>query len=106
MKVRIPLAKPEITAAERDAVLEVLRTPYLSIGPKLAEFEQAICDYTGCKYAAGVHCGTSTLAIPVRALGLQRGTEVILPSFTFSVLLNVIFQEGLPPKSVDIDPQT
>src|ERR1700682_5067574 len=106
MKVRIPLARPEITDADRDAVLSVLRTPDLSMGPKLAEFEQAICDYTGCKYAAAVNSGTSALHIAVRALGLERGAEVILPSFTFSALLNVIFQEGLRPKFVDIDPQT
>src|ERR1700730_7670934 len=106
MKVRIPLAKPEITEADRDAVLSVLRTPYLSMGPKLAEFEQAICDYVGCKYAVAVNSGTSALQIAARALGLERGAEVILPSFTFSALLNVILQEGLRPKFVDIDPAT
>lgn len=106
MKIRIPLAKPEITDADRDAVLDVLRTPYLSMGPKLAEFEQAICDYTGCKYAIAVNSGTSALQIAVRSLGLQRGAEVVLPSFTFSALLNVVLQEGLRPKFVDIDPNT
>ncbi|MCU1272232.1 MAG: Bacillosamine/Legionaminic acid biosynthesis aminotransferase PglE [Acidobacteriaceae bacterium] len=106
MKVRIPLAQPEITEADRDAVLNVLGTPYLSMGPKLAEFEQAICDYTGCKYAVAVNSGTSALHVAVRALGLERGAEVILPSFTFSALLNVILQEGLRPKFVDIDPET
>ena len=106
MKVRIPLAKPEITDADRDAVLDVLRTPNLSMGPKLAEFEQAICDYTGCKYAVAVNSGTSALHLAVRALDLERGAEVILPSFTFSALLNVILQEGLRPRFVDIDPET
>jgi perosamine synthetase len=106
MKVRIPLAKPEITEADRDAVLNVLGTPYLSIGPKLAEFEQAICAYVGCKYAVAVNSGTSALHVAVRALGLERGAEVILPSFTFSALLNVILQEGLRAKFVDIDPET
>src|ERR1700686_1497574 len=106
MKVRIPLAKPEITEADRDAVLNVLRTPHLSMGPKLAEFERAICDYTGSSHAVAVNSGTSALHIAVRALGLERGAEVILPSFTFSALLNVILQEGLRPKFVDIDPAT
>ena len=106
MKIRVPLAKPEITDADRDSVLDVLRTPYLSMGPKLAEFEQAICDYTGCKYAVAVNSGTSALQIAVRGLGLQRGAEVVLPSFTFSALLNVVLQEGLRPKFVDIDPST
>src|SRR5258708_28158443 len=50
--------------------------------------------------------GTSALHLAVRALKLERGAEVILPSFTFSALLNVILQEGLRPKFVDIDPGT
>src|SRR5258708_32079023 len=104
MNLRVPLAKPEITDLDRDAVMEVLRTPYLSMGPKMREFEQAICDYTGSKYAVAVNSGTSALHIAFRALGLERGSEVILPSFPFSALLNVILQEGLQPRFVDIDP--
>jgi perosamine synthetase len=106
MTLRIPLAKPEITESDREAVIEVLRTPHLSMGPKLGEFEKAICDYTGSKYAVAVNSGTSALHIAVRALGLEPGAEVILPSFSFSALLNVILQEGLQPRFVDIDPAT
>jgi len=106
MTLRIPLAKPEITDADREAVMEVLRTPHLSMGPKVQEFEQTICDYTGSKYAVVVNSGTSALHIAVRGLGLEPGAEVILPSFTFSALLNVILQEGLKPRFVDIDPET
>ena len=106
MNFRIPLAKPEITEADREAVMEVLRTPYLSSGPKVQEFEQGICDYTGSKYAVAVNSGTSALQIAVRALRLEAGYEVILPSFTFSALLNVILHEKLTPKFVDIDPET
>jgi perosamine synthetase len=106
MKVRIPLAKPEVTEADRNAVMDVLRTPDLSNGPKLAEFEQAICDYTGARFAVAVNSGTSALHLAVRAMDLPLGSEVILPSFTFSALLNIILQEGLRPKFVDIDPET
>jgi perosamine synthetase len=106
MTLRIPIAKPEITDADRQAVMEVLRTPHLSMGPKVREFEQAICDYTGSKYAVAINSGTSALHIAVRALGLEPGAEVILPSFTFSALLNVILEEGLRPRFVDIDPAT
>src|ERR1041385_2957231 len=106
MTIRIPLAKPEITEADRDAVLSVLRTPHLSTGPKLEEFERAICNYTGSKHAVAVNSGTSALHLAIRALNLERGSEVILPSFSFSALLNVILQEGLRPKFVDIDPAT
>jgi perosamine synthetase len=106
MSLRIPLAKPEITESDREAVMDVLHSPHLSMGPKVREFEQAICDYTGSKYAVAVNSGTSALHIAVRALGLEPGAEVILPSFTFSALLNVILQEGLRPRFVDIDPAT
>jgi perosamine synthetase len=104
--MRIPLAEPEITDSDREAVLDVLRTPQLSSGPKVQEFEQAICDYAGSRYAVAVNSGTSALHIAVRSLGLEPGSEVILPSFSFSALLNVILQERLQPKFVDIDPET
>jgi perosamine synthetase len=106
MIARIPLAKPEVADADRDAVLDVLRTSHLSMGPKLGELEQVICDYIGCKYAVAVNSGTSALHLAVRALNLEAGAEVVLPSFTFSALLNVILQEGLRPRFVDIDPET
>ncbi|SRR6266700_1450918 len=106
MSPRIPLAKPEITDADREAVLSALRTPYLSMGPKLQEFEQAICGYTGSKHAVAVNSGTSALQIAVRALGLEPGAEVILPSFAFSAVLNVVLQERLQPVFVDVDPGT
>lgn len=105
MTVRIPLAKPEITDSDREAAMQVLRTTQLSMGPKLREFEQAICEYTGSKHAVAVNSGTSALHLAVRALRLERGAEVILPSFTFSALLNVILQEGLQPRFIDIDPR-
>src|SRR5260370_7446179 len=98
MNLRIPLAKPEITDSDRQAVLDVLNTPHLSMGPKVQEFEQAICYYTGSSHAVAVNSGTSALHIAVRALALEPGAEVILPSFTFSALLNVILQEGLQPR--------
>ena len=104
MSLRIPLAKPEITDADREAVMAVLRTPQLSLGPKVGEFERAICDYTGSKFAVAVNSGTSALHLAVRGLGLKAGDEVIVPSFTFSAVLNVILQEGLRPRFVDIDP--
>jgi perosamine synthetase len=106
MSLRIPLAKPEITDEDRQAVLDVLHTSHLSMGPKVQEFEHAMSDYVGSRHAVAVNSGTSALHIAVRALGLEPGAEVILPSFTFSALLNVILQEGLRPKFVDIDPKT
>jgi len=106
MSPRIPLAKPEITDADREAVMEVLRSPYLSTGPKVDEFERAICEYTGAVHAVAVNSGTSALQLAIRALAIEPGSEVVLPSFTFSAVLNVILLEGLRPRFVDIDPPT
>ena len=106
MSLRIPLAKPEITDADREAVMEVLRTLYLSTGPKVADFERAMCEYTGAAHAVSVNSGTSALQLAIRALRIEPGSEVILPSFTFSAVLNVILIEGLRPRFVDIDPRT
>jgi perosamine synthetase len=106
MTVRIPLARPEITDADRDAVMEVLRTPFLSTGPKVSEFERAICDYSGAGHGIAVNSGTSALQLAIRTLGIEPGAEVTLPSFTFSAVLNVILTEGLRPRFVDIDSRT
>ena len=68
MTIRIPLARPEITDTDREAVISVLRTPYLSAGPKVEEFERAICDYTSSAHAVAVNSGTSALRLAIRAL--------------------------------------
>jgi dTDP-4-amino-4,6-dideoxygalactose transaminase len=104
MNLRIPLARPEITDEDRAAVSAVLQNSALSIGPKLVEFEEAVCSYLDIPYAVAVNSGTSALHLGIRLLQIEPGAEVILPSFTFAALLNVILQEGLKPVFVDIDP--
>ncbi len=106
MKHRIPLAKPEILQQDRDAVLEVLNTSQLSMGARLANFEEAICAYTGSKFAVAVNSGTSALHLCLRVLALPENSEVILPSFTFAAPLNVLLQEKLHPVFAEIDPVT
>jgi perosamine synthetase len=106
MNLRIPLARPEVTDRDRDAVLDVLRTPELSMGPRLGEFEEAICAYLGSSFAVAVNSGTSALHLALRVLNLQPPAEVILPSFAFVAPLNVLLQEGLRPVFVEIDPAT
>ena len=75
--MRIPLSAPDITESEIASVVEVLRSPRLSLGPKLEEFERDVADYSGAKYAVAVNSGTSGLHLCVRALGLKAGDEVI-----------------------------
>lgn len=104
--MRIPLASPEVTEADIDAVSRVLRSTQLSLGPKLPEFERAMADYVGAEHAVAVNSGTSGLHLCVRALGIGEGDEVILPSYTFIAVANAIRMERATPVFVDIDPVT
>ncbi len=104
--MQIPMSSPDITQAEIDAVNEVLRTPYLSIGPRIGQFEQAFADYVGTKYAVAVNSGTSGLHLAVIAAGVQEGDEAITPSFSFVASANCVLYERGKPVFVDIDPLT
>ncbi len=104
--MRIPLAKPEIIDSDIEAVVRVLRTPNLAMGPALAEFQQSITAYIGTPHAVAVNSGTSALHLALRCLDLKEGDEVIVPSFAFAAIANVLLQERLTPVFVDIDPRT
>ncbi|AAM23933.1 perosamine synthetase [Caldanaerobacter subterraneus subsp. tengcongensis MB4] len=104
--MKVPLSRPDITQKEIDAVVEVLRSDILSIGPKIEEFERKIADYVGKKYAIAVNSGTSALHLIVRALGIKDGDEVITTPFTFIASVNCFLFERAKPVFVDIDPDT
>lgn len=104
--MRIPLSQPDITDLERKAVLEVLKTPCLSLGPKVKEFEKEIARYTGVKYAVAVNSGTSGLHLIIRALDIKDNDEVITSPFSFISSSNCILYEGAKPVFVDIDSKT
>jgi dTDP-4-amino-4,6-dideoxygalactose transaminase len=104
--MRIPLAQPEILDSDIEAVIRVLRTPNLAMGPALAEFESAIAAYIGAPFAVAVNSGTSALHLAVRCLDLHEADEVIVPSFAFAAVTNVLLQERITPVFVDVDPRT
>lgn len=104
--MNIPLSNPDITSLERKAVMAVLHTPALSLGPKLPEFENTIAKYVGTKYAVAVNSGTSALHLIVRALGIKTGDEVITTPFSFVASANCILFEGAKPVFVDIEQNT
>ena len=104
--MKIPLSGPDITAVERRAVLDVLESSNLSLGPKLAEFEHAMAKYVGVRHAVAVNSGTSGLQLIVRALGIGPGDEVITTPFSFIASANCIIVEGARPVFVDIAPDT
>lgn len=104
--MKIPLSAPDITEKEIEAVTEVLRSPRLSLGPKLGEFERKFAEYIGAKHAIAVNSGTSGLHLCVNALGLKAGDEVITTPFSFVASANVLLFEKCVPVFVDIDPKT
>ncbi|HCP31965.1 TPA: polysaccharide biosynthesis protein [Candidatus Acetothermia bacterium] len=104
--MKIPLAKPDITAREIEAVVGILRTPQLSLGPKLEEFEKKLAEYAGVNHAVATNSGTSALHLIIRALGIGPGDEVITTPFSFIASANCILFEGAKPIFVDIDRKT
>lgn len=102
----IPLARPVLGAAEEQAVLEVLRSGQLSLGPRVPAFEQAFARFVGADHASAVSSGTAGLHLALRAVGVQRGDEVITSPFSFVASANAVLYEGARPVFADIDPVT
>jgi len=102
----IPMSEPDITAAERAAIAEVLRTPTLSMGPRLALFEQKLAAYVGARHAAGVSSGTAGLHLCMLAAGVGEGDLVLTTPFSFVASANCILYAHATPVFVDVDPVT
>lgn len=103
---RIPMSSPEITPDDIKAVEAVLTTPYLSIGPRIEEFERLMAEYFGVRHAVGISSGTAGLHLCVIAAGVGEGDEVITTPFSFVASANCILYERARPIFVDIDPET
>jgi len=104
--MQIHLSRPDVTEKEIEAVCAVLRSPNLSLGPKLGEFEQALAKYIGRKRAVAVNSGTSGLFLCMSALGIGPGDEVITTPFTFIASATSVMMAGAKPVFVDIDPMS
>lgn len=115
----IPLSSPDVSEEDIAAVTAVLRTPRLSLGPKIPEFEKAVAEFTGAKHAVAVSSGTAALHLCVRALGIGDGdphsyvggglrgaSEVITTPFSFVASANCMLFERAVPRFVDIEPET
>ena len=102
----IPYGKQSIDADDIEAVIEVLRSDWLTTGPKVPEFESAIAKYVSTKFAVAVCNGTAALHAAMFALGIGPGDEVILPPMTFASTANCIVFQGGTPVFSDIDPDT
>lgn len=102
----IPYGRQWITEEDINAVVNVLRSDWITQGPKIRAFEDAICEKTGAKYAVAVSSGTAALHIACCAAGIKKNDEVITTPNTFVASANcVTYNNGLPIL-VDIDPDT
>jgi len=104
--MQIPLSKSWVTEEDIKAVEVVLMTPYMSLGPKLLEFESMLAGVAKRKYAVAVNSGTSALHLIIRSLGIKDRDKVITTPFSFIASSNCILFERAKPVFVDIDPKT
>ena len=94
-----------IDDADIKEVVDVLKSDWIIMGPKVEKFEAAICKYVGCKHGVAVNSGTSALDIAVASLGLKKG-DVITTPFTFVATANSIVSNNLKPVFADIERDT
>lgn len=106
MRTVIPYGRQYITEDDIQAVVETLKSDYLTQGPKVKEFEDAFAAYIGCKYAVAVSNGTAALHISVMAMHIEPGDKVITTPITFVASANCVRFCGGEVVFADIDPQT
>jgi perosamine synthetase len=102
----IPLARPVLGPEEEAAVIEVLRSGDLSLGPRVPAFEQEFAEWVGAPHASAVSSGTAGLHLALRAVGVSGGDEVVTSPFSFVASANVMLFEGARPVFADIDART
>lgn len=100
------IAKPYIDNEDVKGAVDVLKSGWLSLGPKYRIFEEKLAEYVGVKYACAVSSGTAALHLGVKALDLREGDEVITSPFSFVASSNVLLYEQVKPIFVDIEEET
>lgn len=102
----IPYGRHSLDDEDISAVVQVLRSDWLTTGPKVAEFEAAIATYTGAQHAVAVNSGTAALHAALNALDIRCGDEVIVPAITFLATANAVVYQGGTPIFADVLPDT
>lgn len=103
--VMLPYGRQWIDEDDIAAVVGVLRSDWLTTGPKVGEFERTFADFVGAKYAVAVNSGTAALHAAIYALGIGPGDEVIVPAMTFAATANCVVFQGGTPVFADVDPE-
>jgi dTDP-4-amino-4,6-dideoxygalactose transaminase len=102
----LPFHRPDIGQAEINAVVDTLRSGWLTTGPKVKRFEADFAKYLGCSHAVAVNSGTAALHLALDAIGIEEGDEVIVPVLTFAATAEVAFYLKAKPVFVDCQPDT
>lgn len=102
-KIRVPFFQPHITHADKASVKEALDATLLTDGPLLQKFENLFAAFTKAKFGIGVSNATSALHLSLKALGIGKGDEVIVPDMTFVATANSVLLSGATPVLADID---
>jgi len=102
----IPYGRQYIDESDIESVVKVLKSDWLTTGPKVKEFEESVAEYVGVKYVVAVSSGTAALHSAMYALDIGSNDEVIVPSLTFAATANCVIFQGGTPVFVDVDPDT
>ena len=100
--MKIPFSPPDIGEKEIDEVVEVLKSGWITTGPKTKEFEELISNYCETPKTVALNSSTAAMEMTLRVLGIEPGDEVILPSYTYTATCSVICHVGATPVMIDI----
>ena len=104
--LQVPFSRPSIEQADIDAVAAVLRSGWLTTGPRVREFERRFAEYVGAPHAVALNSGTAALHLSLVASDLEPGSEVITTPLTFCATANSIIHAGAVPIFADVDRRT
>lgn len=99
---KIPFSPPDITSEEIEAVVDVLKSGWITSGPKCAEFEKEIAKYCGTNYAVALNSATAGLELILKVLDIKEGDEVITTPYTYAATANIIIHRGIKPIFADV----
>src|ERR1700731_3451512 len=105
-KTLLPYGRQSIDESDIQAVVETLRSDWLTTGPKVAEFEEAIAERVGAKYAISFSSGTAALHGAAFAAGLENGDEAVTSPLTFLATANCVLYQGAKPVFADVSPDS
>lgn len=106
MSVRVPIARPEMGEPEWQAVREVIESGWVTQGPRVEAFEQAMASYCGASHAVAVSSCTTALHLSLVVAGVGPGDEVIVPSMSFIATANAVVHAGAVPVFAEVAPDT